>query len=218
MKIRFCFAQSRYSLWKILIKISSVWCPLAAICLYFCFFKLMLDFKHWLKVRCSNTDLRKSCPRWPCPVLTNFLSLIKVSLEAKEKPWLVPYFGSERGSSEDEYVNVHMKTRHHRQSEFAGRVWKGEQESSVTLQFSYEVLPLAEKSVKAGSHLLPRWPSNWISLRNVSDTVNIILVAAKPLIHTALGLHFLLLGFSHRQCVSLKALVAFLLLFRSILV
>lgn len=68
----------------------------------------------------------------------------------------VPYFGSERDSSEDEYVNVHMKTRHHRQSEFAGSVWKGEQESSVTLQLSYEVLPLAGKGVKARSHLLLR--------------------------------------------------------------
>lgn len=51
---------------------------------------------------------------------------------------------------------MHMKARHHRQSEFAGSMWKGEQESSVTLQLSYEVLPLAVKSVKARSHLLQR--------------------------------------------------------------
>lgn len=153
-----------------------------------------------------NTDLRKP-PGWPGPVVTNFLSLIRVSLAAKEKPWLVPYSGSERGSSEDEYINVHTKTRHHRQSEFAGRVWKGEQECSVTLQLSYKVFLLVEKSVKAGSHLLPRWPSNWISLRNVSDTVKIILVGAKPLMHAALRLHCLLLGLSHRQCVSLEAVV-----------
>lgn len=88
--------------------------------------------------------------------MSDFLSLIKVSAEAEGKPWLVPNFGRERGSSEDEYVNVHTKTRHHRKSEFAGSVWKGEQESSVTLQLYYEVLPLAEKSVKARSHLLRR--------------------------------------------------------------
>lgn len=88
--------------------------------------------------------------------MTNFLSLIKVSQKAEGKPLLVPYFGSERGSSGGEHVYVHTKTRHHRQSEFAGSVWKGEQKSSVTLQLSYEVLPLAEKSVKARSHLLRR--------------------------------------------------------------
>lgn len=36
MKIRFCFSQSRYILWKILIQISSVWCPLAAVCVFVC--------------------------------------------------------------------------------------------------------------------------------------------------------------------------------------
>lgn len=49
--------------------------------------------------------------------------------------------------------------------------------------------------------------------------MKIIPVCANPLMHAALGLHFLLLGFSHRQHVSLKAFMAFLLLFRgSILV
>jgi len=108
-------------------------------------------------------------------------------------------------------VNVHTKTRHRRQSEFAGSVWKGEQESSVTLQLSYEVLPLAGKSVKARSRLLRRWPSNWISPGNVSDTVKIGPVGANPPVHAALGLHFLLLGLGHRQCVSLGVLVALLL-------
>lgn len=83
--------------------------------------------------------------------------------------------------------------------------WKRKQESSVILQLSYEVLLLAGKSVKARSHLLGKWPSNWISLGNVSDIVKIIPVGTKPLMHAALGLHFLLLGFSHWQCVSIRA-------------
>lgn len=42
----------------------------------------------------------------------------------------------------------------------------------------------------------------------------IILVGAKPLIHAAVGLYFLLLGSSHWQYVSLRAFLAFLMIFR----
>lgn len=117
-----------------------------------------------------HTVLRKF-RRWLGPAVTDFFFILKVSLEAEGKPWLVPHSGSERGPSEDNYVNSHMKIRHHGQSGFAGSAGKESRSLQSLYSFPLRCFPWQGKAWKHISHLLRRWPSNWISLGNVSDTV-----------------------------------------------
>lgn len=118
-------------------------------------------FKIKVKIFPQNTALRNTIlrrpSRWLGPVVTNFLCWLKTSLEAKGKPWLVPYSGSEKCPFREDFVNAHMKIRHHGQSGFAGSA--GKESRSLQLFYSFPMRCFSWQG-KAWKHVHTSWGSD----------------------------------------------------------